>query len=193
MIKLAGVPFKPLLHSRFPPCSFFIQAIRSFVLIQVCCSVAKLCLTPCDPMNCSTPDFSALPCLRNFAQTHVHWVGDAIQLPHPLWPPFPALSLYQHQGLFQRVNSSHQVAKVLELQLQHQSFQWIFRTDFLEDWLVWSPCCPRDTEESPMAFRSMSKNLLIHSPTHLGGCQVLVITGKAVMRFHAQVSVWINT
>ena len=98
MIKLAGVPFKPLLHSRFPPCSFFIWAIRSFVLIQVCCSVAKLCLTPCDPMNCSTPGSPALHYLQEFAQTPVHWVGDAIQLPHPLLLPFPALSLSQHQG-----------------------------------------------------------------------------------------------
>ena len=51
-----------------------------------------------------------------------------------------AFDLSQHQGLFQWVSSSHQVAKVLELQLQHQSFQWIFRIDFL--WLLWSPCCP---------------------------------------------------
>ena len=64
----------------------------------------------------------------------------------PSYPP--ALSLSQYQGLFQWVDSSHQVAKVLELQLQHQSFQWIFRVDFLEDWLVWSPCSPRDSQES---------------------------------------------
>ena len=63
---------------------------------------------------------------------NVHQVGDSIQLSHPLscLSP-PALSLSQHHGLFQWVSSSHQVAKVLELQLQHQSFQWIFRTDFL--------------------------------------------------------------
>ena len=62
----------------------------------------------------------------------IHWVGDAIQPSHPLLPPFPAaLSLPQHQGLFQWVNSLHQVAKVLELQLQHQSFQCLFRVDFL--------------------------------------------------------------
>ena len=52
---------------------------------------------------------------------------------------------FQHQGLFQWVSSSHQVAKVLEFQLQHQFFQWIFRTVFLQDWLVWSPCSPRDS------------------------------------------------
>ena len=67
-----------------------------------------------------------------FAQTHVNWVSDAIQPSHPLSSPSPpALNLSQHQGLFQWVGSSHQVAKVLELQLQYQSFQWIFRVDFL--------------------------------------------------------------
>ena len=63
--------------------------------------------------------------------THVHWVGDVIQPSRPLlFPSPPAFNLSQHQGLFQRVSSSHQVAKVLEFQLQHQSFQWIFRVDF---------------------------------------------------------------
>ena len=68
----------------------------------------------------------------NFAQIHVHWVSDAIQPSHPvLSPSLPAFNLSQHQGLFKWVSSSHQVAKVLELQLQHQSFQSIFRVDFL--------------------------------------------------------------
>ena len=75
------------------------------------------------------------PCplkLPEFTQTHVHWVGDVIQPSYPLSTPFPlAFNLSQLQGLFQWVNSSHQVAKVLEFQLPHQSFQWIFRTDFL--------------------------------------------------------------
>ena len=75
--------------------------------------------------------------LPELAQTHVHWVNDAIQPSHPLSSPSPpALNLSQHQGLFQRVGSSHQLAKLLELQLQHQFFQWIFRVDFLRtDWL----------------------------------------------------------
>ena len=78
------------------------------------------------------PSFPVLHYLLEFAQTHVHWVSDAIQACHPLLPPSPpALNLSQHHGLFQCVSSSHQVAKVLELQLQHQSFQWIFRVDFL--------------------------------------------------------------
>ena len=113
-----------------------------------CCSVANSCPTFCDPMNCNTPGFPVLHCLPEFAQTHVHWVSDAIQLSHPLSPPSPLiLNLFQHQGLFQWLGSSNQVAKVLELQLQHQCFQWIFTIDFLYGWLVWSPCCPRDSQE----------------------------------------------
>ena len=65
------------------------------------------------------------------AQTHVHWVSDAIQPSYPLTSPSPAFSFSQHQSLFQWVNSLHEVAKVLELQLQYQSFQWIFRANFL--------------------------------------------------------------
>ena len=105
----------------------------------ICLSVSQLCPTLCNPMDCSTPGFPVLPHLLEFAQTHVHWVSDAIQTSHPLLSPSPfAFNLSKHQGLFQWVASSHQMAKVLELQLQHQPFQWIFRVDFLKDWLVWS-------------------------------------------------------
>ena len=70
--------------------------------------------------------------LLESTQTHVHWVGDAIEPSHPLSSPSPpSHNPSQHQGLFQWVSSSHQVAEVLELQLQHQSFQWIFMVDFL--------------------------------------------------------------
>ena len=97
-------------------------------------------------------------------------VSDAIQPSHPLLPPSPiAFSLSQHQGLFQWVNFSHQVARVLELQLQHQSFQWIFRTHFLYDWLVWSPYYLRDSQESSPApqFESISSSALspFYGPT----------------------------
>ena len=95
-------------------------------------SVSKSCPTPCDPIDCSTPGFPVHHQLPEFTQTHFHQVGDAIQPSHPLsCPSTLAFNLSQHQGLFQWVTSSHQVAKVLEFQLQHQSFQWIFRTDFL--------------------------------------------------------------
>ena len=96
-------------------------------------SVAQSCPTLCDPMNCSMPGLPVHHQLPESTQTHVHWVGDAIQPSHPLSSPSPpALNLSQHQSLFQWVSSSsHQVAKVLEFQLQHQSFHWIFRNDFL--------------------------------------------------------------
>ena len=111
--------------------------------------VAQSCPTLCDPMNCSMPGLPAHHQLPEFSQTHVHWVSDAIQPSHPLSPPSPpAFNLSQYQGLFQWVSSLHQVAKGLEFQLQHQPFQCIFRTDFLWDWLVGSPCSPRDSQES---------------------------------------------
>ena len=95
-------------------------------------SVAQSCPTLCDSMNCSTPGLPVHHQLPEFTQTHVHWVGDAIQPSHPLSsPPPPAPNPSQHWGLFQWVSSSHQVAKVLEFQLQHQSFQWTPRTDLL--------------------------------------------------------------
>ena len=101
-------------------------------ILSLGCSVAKSCPTPSDPMDYSTPGYPIFHHLLELAQTHVHWVSDAIQPSHPLSAPsLVALSLSQHQGLFQWVSSSHQEAKVLEFQLQHQSFQWKFRTDFL--------------------------------------------------------------
>ena len=93
-------------------------------------SVAQSCPTLCDPINCSTPGLPVYHQLPKFTQTHVHRVGDAIQPSHPLSSPSPPPpNPSQHQSLFQRVNSSHEVAKVLEFQLQHQSFQWTPRTD----------------------------------------------------------------
>ena len=87
-------------------------------------SVAQSCPTLCNPMDCSMPGLPVLHQLPEFTQTHVHCVSDAIQQSHSLSSPSPpALNLSQHQGLFKGVSSSHQVAKVLEFQLQHQSFQ----------------------------------------------------------------------
>ena len=100
-------------------------------------------------MDCSMPGLSVHHQLLESTQTHVQWVGDAIQPSHPLSSPSPpALNLSQHQGLFRWVSSSHQVVSVLEFQLQHQSFQWISRTDLLSGGLVGSPCSPRDSQES---------------------------------------------
>ena len=95
-----------------------------------------LCQILCNPMDCSTPGFPVFHCLPELAQTHVHGVGDAIQPSGPLSSPSPAISLSQHQGLFQCVGSLHQVAKILELQLQHQSFhEYSGLVAFRIDWL----------------------------------------------------------
>ena len=93
--------------------------------ISYCCSsVVKSCPALCDSKNCSTPGFPDLHYLLEFAQTHVYLVSDAIQPSHPLLSPSSlAHNLSQHQGLFQPVGSLQQVAKELELQFQHQSFQ----------------------------------------------------------------------
>ena len=97
--------------------------------------------------DCSMPGYLVHHQLPELAQTHIHRVSDAIQPSHPLSSPsLPAFRLSHHQGLFQWGTSSHQVAKGLEFQLQHQSFQWVFRTDFLYNWLVGSPCSPRDCQ-----------------------------------------------
>ena len=117
------------------------------ISLGCCFTVAKSFSTLSDPMEYNTPGFSVLHYLPEFAQTHVHQVGDAIQPSHPLLSRSPTFNLSQHQDLFQWVCSSHQMAKVLEL--KHESFQWIFRTDFLWDWLVGS--CPRDSQESSPA------------------------------------------
>ena len=106
--------------------------------------VAQSCPTLCNPLDCSTPGFPVLHQLPELTQIHVHRVTNAIQPPHPLSSSSPpAFNLSQHQGHFKWVSSSHQVAKVLEFQLQHQSFQWTFRADFLSDELVGIPCRPR--------------------------------------------------
>ena len=133
-------------------------------------SVAQSCPTLCDSMNCSTPGLPVHRQLPEFTQTHVHRVGDVIQQSHPLLSPSPpAPNPSQHQSLFQWVNFSQEMAKVLEFQLQHQSFQWTSRTDLLWNGLVGSPCSPRDSQEfSPTPhFKSINSLLLsfLYSPT----------------------------
>ena len=103
---------------------FFSNKISSVQLLS--------CVQLCDPMDClaSMPGLPVHHQLQELTQTHVHQVSDAIQPSQPLLSPSPpTFNLSQHQGLFKWVSSSHQVAKVLEFQLQPQSLQWIFRTD----------------------------------------------------------------
>ena len=120
-----------------PPgdCVSWVGSYTCAQLLFAAASIVVQSLSPvwlCDPMDCSTPGFLVLHCLLELTQTHVQWADDAIQPSHPLSSPSPpTFNLSQHQGLFQWVSSSHQVAKLLELQLQHQSFQWIYRIDFL--------------------------------------------------------------
>ena len=133
-------------------------------------SVAQSCSTLCDPMNCNTLGLPVHHQLPELNQTHVHQVSDAIQPSHPLSslsPPAPNPS--KHLNLFQGVNSSHEVAKVLEFQLQHHSFQRTPRTDLFQNELVGSPCSPRDSQESSPTpqFKSTNSSALsfLHSPT----------------------------
>ena len=111
--------------------SIWLKSCKEAVFFSTLISVAQSCSALCGSMDCSTPVFPVHHQLPELAQTHVHQVSDAIQPSYPLSSPSVAFTLSQHQGLFQWVSSSHQVDKVLELQLQHQSFQWIFRTDFI--------------------------------------------------------------
>ena len=132
--------------------------------VQFSCSVVS------DPMNQGMPGLPVHHQLAESTQTHVHWVSDAIQQPHSLSSPSPpAFNLSQHQGLFQWASFLHQVAKILEFQLQHQSFQWTPRTDLLSDGLLGSPCSPRDSPESSPApqFKSINSSALsfLYSPT----------------------------
>ena len=132
-------------------------------------SVTQSCPTLCDPMNCSTSGLPVHHQLPEFTQTHVQRVSDAIQPTHPLSshsPPAPNPS--QQQSLFQWVNSSHEVAKVLEFQVQHHSLQRNPRVDLLQNGLVGSPCSPRDSQESSPTphFKSINSSglSLLHSP-----------------------------
>ena len=125
--------------------------------------VAQSCPTLCDPMDCSTAGLPVHHQLLKLVQTHVHWVDDVIQPSHPLSSPSPpAFNLSQDQGLFQGVSSSHQVAKVLEFQLQHQSFQWYsglipFRTDKLDLLAV------QGTLKSLLQHHSSKASIFLHS------------------------------
>ena len=126
-------------------------------------SVAQSCLTLCNPMNRSTPGLPVHHQLPEFTQTHVHWVGDAIQPSHPLSSPSPpALNLSQHQGFFKWVSSSHHVAKVLEFQLnisptnEHPGLI-SFRIDWLDLLVV------QGTLKSPLQHHSSKASILQHS------------------------------
>ena len=150
--------------------SFFLESHYVNISSVQFSSVAESCPTLCDPMNRSTPGLPVYHHLSEFTKNHIHWVRDAIQPSHPRSSPsLPAPNPSQHQSLFQWVNSSHEVAKVLELQLRHHSFQRNPRADLLQNGLVGSYCSPRDSQESsPISqFKSINSLALsfLHSPT----------------------------
>ena len=156
-----SLELSPVLRSRY---LVFFVTVRGWWY----CSVAQLCLILCNCNGLQPPAFPVIQYLLEFAQIYVHWVSDTAQPSHPPLPPSTlALNLAQYQGLFQWVSSLNQVAKLLEL--QHQSFQWAFWTDFLWDGLVGSPCIPRDSQESSPTPQFKSTNSLafrfIHRPT----------------------------
>ena len=138
-----------------------------FSSVQCSRSVMSDSLRPHGPQHTRPPCPSPTPGVYS---NSCQLFGDAIQPSHPLpSPSLPTFNRSQHQGLFKWVSSLHQVAKVLEFQLQHQFFQWIFRTDFLQDGLVGSPCSPKDSQESSPTpqFKSINSSVLsfLYSPT----------------------------
>ena len=129
-------------------------------------SVGQLCPTLCSPMDCSTPSLPVYHQFLECTQTHSQWCHPTIS---SSVVPFSRLQSFPESVSFKWVSSLHQVAKVLEFQLQNQSFQWIFRNDFLQDGLVWSPWSPTVSQESSPTpqFRSINSLVLsfLYSPT----------------------------
>ena len=153
----------------------------------VACSLSRPTL--CDPMDCSMPGSPVPHYLLEFDQAPVHWVSDAIQPFHPLLPPSPpALNLPQHQGLFQC--SSHQVAKVLGPQLQHQSFQWIFNeySSFRMDWL--DLLAVQGTLKSFLQHHSLKSSILRHSVFFMVQLSHLYMTTGKTRALTIWTSVW---
>ena len=167
-----------LLHG--PVDSLPLSHVESPYYIIQFSSVTQSCPTLCYPINCSMPGLPVHQLLES-NQTRVHWVSDAIQPSHPLLSPSPpAINLSQHQGLFKWVSSSQQVAKVLEFQLQHQSFQWTPRTDLLWDGLVGSYWSPRDSQESsPIPqFKSINSSKACISHPYMTTGKTIALTRR---------------
>ena len=147
--------------------NFCIIVFRIFIMVQFSRSVMSNSLRPHEPQHarllCPSPTPGVYPNPCPLSQ----WCHQPSHLLSP--PSSPTFNLSQHQDLFKWVSPSHQVAKVLEFQLQHQSFQWRPRTDLLQDGLVGSPCSPRDLQESSPTpqFKSINSSVLsfVHNPT----------------------------
>ena len=140
-------------------------------------------------MDCSMSGLSVPHHLLKFAHIHVHCINDAIQPPHPLMPSvLSALNLSQHQGIFQWVGCSHQMTRILEFQLQHQLFQWVFRIDFPSDWCL---CCPRNSQESSPAPQFKGINslalCLLYGPALTSICDLGKTIGLSIWTFVGRV------
>ena len=138
-------------------------------------------------MNCSTPGLPVHHQIPEFTQTHVHWVSDAIQPSHPLSSPSPpAANPSQHKSLFQWAISLHEVAIILELQLQHHSLQRNPRADHLQNGLVGFPCNPRDFQNCPNLQITHLQNLVRSlSEGHRREC-----SGAVLLKLPAALYVW---
>ena len=155
------------INNNFIPVYFCILQVILFNSPQFS-SVVQSCPTLCNPMNHSTPGLPVHHQLPEFTQTHVHWVGDDIQPSHPLSSPSPpAPNPSQHQGLFQWVNSLHEVAKVLEFQLQHLPMNIQDWSPF--GWTGWISLQSKGLSRvfSTPQFKSINSSALsfLHSPT----------------------------
>ena len=137
-----------------------------FSSVQFSHSVVSYSLRPHELQHPRPPCPSPTPRVYSNSCLSSRWYHPAIS---SSVVPFSRPNPSQHQSLFQWVNTSHEVAKVLEFQLQHQSYQWTPRTDLLQNGLVGSPCSPRDSQESSPApqFKSINSSVLsfLHSPT----------------------------
>ena len=154
-------PMSPALASRFfttePPGKSLKHGN-----VHLSFSSVQSCPTLCDPMNHSTTGLPVHHQLPEVTQTHVHRVSDAIQPSLPLSSPYPPdPNASQHQNLFYWVNCSHEVAKVVEFQLQHHSLQRNPRAGLLQNGLVGSPCSPRDSQDSSPSPQFKSINSLV--------------------------------
>ena len=151
-----------------------------------CCSVTKSCLTLCGLMDCSTPGSSVLHYLPEFAQSHVHWVSDAIHTSHPLSPPcHPALHLSRHLNLFQWVNSSHQVTKVLELQFSFsRSSEYSELISFRMDWF--HLLTVQGTLRSLLQHQSLKASVLWHSAFFMAQVSHPYMTTGKTMVWHEE-------
>ena len=133
-------------------------------------SIAQSCQTLCNPMDRSTPGLPVHHQLLECTQTHVHWVGDSIQPSHPLLSPSPpALNLSQHQGLLKMSQFFTSGGQSIEASASASVLSMNIQDWFPQDWLLWSPCSPRDSQESSPTpqFKSISSSALnfFYSPT----------------------------